>query len=277
MTHPTRTRKARLKAHAEKARPTSDERKTGKFKNQFISSSRLVNMFSQLPLLTFTLANAIALSPTRLMEHNRHQAKVKSQFEEVGNHHYFRKTGRMIGAASFPHIAYEINLNLLQEEIETVCRCSKLRLKDFFRIKHEQKAMSDPEFWTNYRQRWKALGGNKITLDITSKVCEDLKEELQEIRRSFDPIHGGGEARAARGDSIFNQEDLTFDGRHHDSGTNAEAPIRRQRFAVSDTILLISGIASLFAGWQLKSWWEGTQDGGIVERLDEQEVLTSEL
>ena len=264
----------------EKARPTSDERKTRKFKNQFLSSSRLVNMFSQLALLTFTLANAIALSPTKLMEHIRHQVKVKSQFEKVGNHHYFRKTGHMIGAASFAHIAYKIDLNLLGEEIKTVCRCAKLRLKDFFRMKHAQKDMSDLEFWTNYQQRWKSLGGNKITLDITSEVCNDLKEELQEIRRSFDPIHGGGEARTARGDGIFNQENLTFERRHHDSETNAETPTleRRQRFAVSGTILLLSGIASLFAGWQLKKWWEGTHgDGGIVERLDEQEVLTSEL
>ena len=41
---------------------------------------------------------------------------------------------------------------------------------------------------------------------------------------------------------------------------------------------MLSGIASLFSGWQLKKWWEGTHgDGGIFERLDEQEVLTSEL
>ena len=140
--------------------------------------------------------------------------------------------------------------------------------------------MSDPKFCTNYQQLWKALRGNKITLDITLEVCKDLKEELQEIRRSFDPIHRGGEARAARKDGIFNQENLTSDRRHHDSGTNADAPIleRCQRFAVSGTVLLLSGIASLFAGWQLKSWWEGThEDRGIVERLDEQEVLTSEL
>ena len=70
-------------------------------------------MFSQLALLTFILANAIALNSTRLLDHNKHQVKVKSEFEEVGNHHYFRKTGRMIGAASFAHIAYEIDLNLL--------------------------------------------------------------------------------------------------------------------------------------------------------------------
>ena len=116
-------------------------------------------------------------------------------------------------------------------------------------------------------------------MDITSEVCKDQKEELQEIRRSFDPIHGGGEARAAREDGIFNQ-DLKFERRHHDSRTVAKAPIleRRQRFAVSGTILLLSGIASIFAGWQLKRWWEGThRDGGIVERRDEQEVLTSEL
>ena len=235
-------------------------------------------MFSQLAPLTITLANAISLNPTRLLDHNKHQVKVKSKFEKVGNHHYFRKTGRMIGAASFAHITYEIDLNLLGEEIETVCRFAKLLLKDFFRIKHAQKDMSDPEFWTNYQQRWKALGGNKITLDITSEVCKDLKEELQEIRRSFDPIHQGGEARAAKEDDIFNQENLAFDRRHHDSRTNALILERRQRFAVSGTVLLLSGIASLFAGWQLKSWWEGThEDGGIVERLDEQEVLTTEL
>ena len=235
-------------------------------------------MFSLVFLLTLTLTATNALRTTSIVDRSNKALKVKSEFKEVGNQHYFRKTGRMIGAPSFAHIAYEIDLNLLQEEINTVCRCSKLRLEDFFRMKHAQKDLEDPSFWTNYRQRLRALGGNKVTLDITAQVCGDLRAELNEIRRSFDPIHEGGDARQARKNSIFNH-DWKFEGRHYDSGTDTNpSPHRQQRFAVSGTILLLSGIASIFTGWQLKKLWDGTHDeGGIVERLEEQEVLTNEL
>ena len=232
-------------------------------------------MFSLVFLLTLTATSA--LRTTSIVDRSSQAPKVKSEFKEVGNQHYFRKTGRMIGAASFAHIAYEIDLNLLEEEINTVCRCSKLRLEDFFRMKHAQKDMEDPSFWTNYRQRWRALGGNKVTLDIMAQVCGDLRAELNEIRRSFDPIHEGGDARKPRNNGIFNQ-DWKFEGRHHHSGTETASPHRQQRFAVSGTILLLSGIASIFTGWQLKKLWDGThEEGGIVERLEEQEVLTNDL
>ena len=93
-------------------------------------------MFSLVFLLTLTITNAPRT--TSIVDRSSKTPKVKSEFKEVGNHRYFRKTGRMIGAASFVHIAYEIDLNLLEEEINTVCRFSKLRLEDFFQMKHAQ-------------------------------------------------------------------------------------------------------------------------------------------
>ena len=68
-------------------------------------------MFSLVFLLTLTATTA-ALRTTSIVDRSSKSPKVKSQFLEVGNQHYFRKTGRMIGAASFAHIAYEIDLNL---------------------------------------------------------------------------------------------------------------------------------------------------------------------
>ena len=56
----------------------------------------------------------------------------KTEIQEVHHHHYFRNIGRMVGAASFAHLTFELDLQKMEEELDKICLCTYVKPEDYF-------------------------------------------------------------------------------------------------------------------------------------------------
>ena len=195
---------------------------------------------------------------------------IKTEIQEVHHHHYFRNIGRMVGAASFAHLTFELDLQKMEEELDKICLCTYVKPEDYF---------------VDIKLGIQIPVGMTERLTMGKLKCRDARLKLRRIKESFAPMNltSSNQETINRQKLLkerFSEEELHFENTLKVvNGTfSIDQELEREKRSVILAGLAISALAGAFSGWHLNNLWNNRNDlNHIIESVNRNDVKIAQL